>query len=299
MINLASIELAPEVPHRSVSQLSTYTQCSEQFRLQRIARAPERPAAWLCHGSAFHLAIEEWECSGRQMPLEAAQDLYREDYDRRIAEALEKEPDYTRWMTGGNAKGETDIEKRRVTGADQVAMYVSYAEAHADLWRILPAGPRGYACELEFNIEFAGVKVLGFIDQLREYRDGRVVPIDLKSGSREPASSFQLGVYAHAIEQNLGTRPVSGAFFMPRLRRDGSLKGDIWHGLEVWSTEMLDRMFSDFDKAERAGIYLPNPGDSCRTCSVADYCSVKGIPELSAQYAEVRRRQPAAVSPAA
>lgn len=287
------IELAEVVPHRSVSQLTTYTACSEQFRLQRVAKAPQQPAAWFIHGSGFHHAIEEYELSGRQMTVEQARQSAYDYYDTEIAKELEKEPDYTRWMTGGAKKGETDIIDRREKMADQVGIYINYAEAHDDEWRIAQFGPRGVAVELEFNIQFGPVMVKGFIDQVREYRDGRLVPVDLKSGSREPASGFQLAVYAHAINEYLNVLPPGGAFFMPKLKRSGGLVGDVWKDLTPFSRELLDEMFDNFDKAERAGIYIPNPSDSCRTCSVAEFCRVKGAPQKIPLFSGIKTRQEA------
>lgn len=246
------------------------------------------------HGSAFHHAIEEYELSSRTLSVEEARELYFEYYDREVESELEKGPDKSLWMTGGNKKGETDIVDRRVKGADQVHIYINYAEAHEDEWRIYPIGPRGLAVELEFNIEFGGVMVKGFIDQVRQYRDGRIVPVDLKSGTREPASGFQLAVYAQAINEYMGVLPTSGCFFMPKLKRDQSLVGDVWKDLTPWDRDMLDGMFRQFDTAERAGIYLPNPGDGCRTCGVAEFCRVNGNPESAAQFATITTRPQAA-----
>lgn len=278
------------VPHRSVSQLTTYTSCGEQYRLQRVAKSPEKPAAWTIHGSAFHYAIEEYELSSRSLSVDECRELFFTHYDNAINEAKEKEPDLSRWLTGGNKKAETDIADRRAKGADQVNIYIDYAQAHNDEWRILQAGPRGVAVELEFNIQFGGVNVLGFIDQIRHYRDGRIVPTDLKSGTKEPASGFQLAVYAHAINENMGILPDTGAFFMPKLKRDGTLVGDVWKTLTQWNKPLLDVMFQQFDAAERAGIYLPNPGDGCRTCSVAESCKVNGNPEQVARFATITTR---------
>src|SRR5699024_1647029 len=187
--------------------------------------------------------------------VEQAQELYHQDYDRRIAEEWERVPEPEKWLTGGRAKAETDIAGRRERGADQVKTYITYAEASSDEWRIWPVGDRGYAVELGFEMDFGGVNVLGYIDQIREYRDGRIVPVDLKSGTKEPVSSMQLAVYAHAINQNMGVLPQSGVFFMPKLRQNGSLVGDVYRDLTAWTKQLLDKMYRGFDKAERAGIY--------------------------------------------
>lgn len=284
--NVDYVDLAPAVHHRSVSQLSTYSQCSEAFRLQKVAKAPQRPAAWFGHGSAFHSAIEEYELSGRAMTIEQAQEHYRADYDRRINEEQERVPEPEKWLTGGRTKAETDVENRRQRGADQVKIYIEYAEAHADQWRIWPVGDRGYAVELQFEVDFGGVNVLGYIDQVREYADGSIIPVDLKSGTKEPASALQLATYAHVINEFMGVLPTSGTFWMPKLRRDGTLVGDVWKDLTAWTKPLLDKMYRGFDAAERAGIYLPQPGDMCRVCTVQDACTVMGIPGIREQYAD-------------
>lgn len=68
------------------------------------------------HGSAFHFAIEEYELSGRSLSVDDCKQLFFDHYDKAIAEALEKEPEYANWMTGGHKKGENDIADRRVKG---------------------------------------------------------------------------------------------------------------------------------------------------------------------------------------
>lgn len=45
---------------RSHSQLGQYAKCSEAFRLQRIVRAPSRPAWWFPGGTAVHATIEAY-----------------------------------------------------------------------------------------------------------------------------------------------------------------------------------------------------------------------------------------------
>src|SRR5699024_4346288 len=164
------IELAEVVPPPSVRQRAADTGCSEHFRLRRVAKAPQPPGAWCIHGSGFPHASEEYELSARQRTGGQARQSGYDYYDTEIAKELEKEPGYTRWMTGGAKKGETDIIDRREKMADQVGIYINYAEAHDDEWRIAQLGPRGVAVELEFNIRFGPDMVKGFIDQVRECR---------------------------------------------------------------------------------------------------------------------------------
>src|SRR5690606_39982323 len=58
--------------HRSVSQLTTYAQCSMRYYLTRMAGHRELPAGWTIQGLAVHSAVEEWEEYWRMMPLDVA-----------------------------------------------------------------------------------------------------------------------------------------------------------------------------------------------------------------------------------
>lgn len=275
--------------HRSVSQLTSFTRCGEAYRLERVAKAPQRPAAWFHHGTAVHHAIEQYELSGRAITAAGVQHLAVTEYDRLIAEALNTEPDFSRWMTGGNKRGEKDVEDRRGVVASQAEAYVLFAEAHSEEWRILDLGGTP-AVEVEFRVDFGGVEVLGYIDQIRQYRDGRIQPVDIKTGSRKQDSAFQLAIYAHAINANLGVLPITGSFWEAKHAADNEML------LTGWSKRLLDDMFVRFDEAERRALYVPNPGDACRVCSVRDYCRVNGNPDLAEGYADKFVREPAQVN---
>lgn len=287
--------VAPDPPpiRRSVSQLTSFAQCAESYRLQKVAKAPSRPAAWFTMGTAAHAAIEEWETSGRSISTEAAVEIFHVAYDAGIQQQLERWPEWDSWMTGGSKKGEQDKDDRRVVGAYQVEAYIKYAEEHAAEWRII-------ASEVEFVIELGNVEVLGYIDQVRQYADGTIEVDDLKGGSTIPGSAFQLGVYGLAAEEYMGVKPTSAAFI--KLARPATARGkakpvvELRHDLTPWTREHITQMFRDFDRAERQGLYLPNPQDQCeRTCGVAQWCSVpgKGHGESAAQFSTIRKREDA------
>lgn len=46
-------------PHRSFSQVSTYTKCGRMFYLQRVAKVPEKPSVYLVAGKAVHTVFEQ------------------------------------------------------------------------------------------------------------------------------------------------------------------------------------------------------------------------------------------------
>lgn len=288
--------VAPEPPRirRSVSQLVSYSQCGESARLQKVAKAPQRPASWFHMGSAAHHSIEAYENSGRELSVEDAIKGFEDKYDLLVAADLAKWPDWDAWLTGGRKGGEADMRDRRVIGAYQVADYIRYAEENAAEWRII-------ASEVQFEIDLGGIDCLGYIDQVAQRADGSIQVRDLKGGSTIPGSAFQLAVYGLAVEEYMGVTPASACFV--KLARPATARGkakpttELEHDLSLWSRDQIVRMFRDFNKAELQGIFLPNPSDRCETrCGVADYCTVpgKGFAPSAAQFSTIRRREDAA-----
>lgn len=281
--------------HRSVSQVSSYAQCAEAYRLGRVAMAPSRPAAWFSHGTAYHFAIEEYENSHRQLSSEALDSLFKDTYRAEIAKLKEQWPEETDWLTGGRKKGFQDIEDREVIGLWQVNDYVQFAEANKDVWRILPMGADKIATEVKFEIMFGRVKVIGFIDQIRQYRNGALEVADLKTGTREPGSTMQLGVYAQVALQETGVLPETGVFIKAGRPATKTVAAkptkDQPHTLSDWTPELLTSMFEDMDRMDKLGIFLPNPQEGCeRVCTVAEFCRIKGWSK--GQFDTIRVRPP-------
>jgi RecB family exonuclease len=104
------------------------------------------------------------------------------------------------------------------------------------------------------------------IDRVVVNSDGELAVLDLKSGSRSPASDLQLAVYAAGMERVLGVRPKYGMYWMAR---DGvtTALADLDH----LSTERILAMIGQFDRARKAQIFLPNLKE-CHYCGVAQHC---------------------------
>lgn len=248
--------------HRSVSQVTGYAGCGERYRLERVARVPQRPAAWTIQGTAFHAAVEYFE-RHQDDPLPT----YYASYDAGIEEAKAAEPNLSRWMRGGRKTAEKDITDRREAGAEQVRGYLTYAsEVPFKLWHD-PNGKPGI--EYEFRVTLGGVEVLGYIDQVLLWPNGAVTVRDFKTGSKEHNKPFQLKVYAVALEQMWpGLSVRYGDFWMAR-----DTAPTPFYDLHVFQSGDVERQFESMDAAERAGLYLANPGSHCFACGVRDHCS--------------------------
>lgn len=212
--------------------------------------------------------MEAYEKSGRALSLGDMVSVYFEAWDSGIEALKAIEPDLSKWLTGSKTSGFTDVGRRRERGADQVMAYFQFSQANPfEIWE----SPDGPAVELHFSIVLGGVEVVGFIDQVLEAPDGGLWVRDVKTGTRLPDSAFQLGVYGVAVEQLYGIRPRWGDYFM--CKNNAPTKA---YDLSTYTADRLGRWFARLDRAVNAGVYIPNPGDACRTCSVSRYCDAVG-----------------------
>jgi hypothetical protein len=265
---------------RSFSQLTSYSQCGEAYRLERVAKAPSRPAAWFTMGTAAHLAIEEWENSGRKAKPTDLHDLYHTTYDTEIEKWHEEHGSYSVFMTGGFKRGEDDVKDRREIGWWQVQDYQRYALQEKHLWAVVES-------EWEFTVEIGGVPVTGKIDQVRVnlLNDNMPYPEDLKGGAKVPDHPVQLAVYDHALRQFTKTDGRAGFTWLGRPARGRSKERateSVPVALAEWPIERIEAWVTQMHESELAGIYLPNPTNDCqRTCGVAQFCRIKGdLPSL-------------------
>lgn len=259
---------APKV-YRSVSQLKQYERCPMSYKLARIDKAWQRPAAWLAQGSAVHEAAEAWEKSGRTMTLDEAQDVFRESYEGHIAEACETTPNFEFWFRSGPYGGQVDTERRFGLGLEQVERYVSWAQGTPGrvVW-VSEDGTPGI--EIGFEFELDGVWIRGFIDQISVV-DGQVEVVDLKTGN-QPGDDFQLGVYGLAMAEVYGIeQPAQGAYWMGR-----SGKLTYPYDLTEWTRQAVSAKFRELEENIAAGRFDADPEPSkCLFCDVASACEYR------------------------
>jgi len=257
--------------HRSVSQINSFQKCGWAYKLERIDKVWQRPAAWLGQGSAVHEAAEAWEKSNRTMTLAEAQDIFRESYALHINKACEEQASNLRfWFSSGQYHGEVDIERRYEIGLEQVEKLINWHLAHADqeIW-VAPDGTR--AIELAFDIILDDVPVRGYIDAVRVV-GGELQVVDYKTGVN-PGDDFQLAVYAIAIAEQFGVeQPKSGVYFMTG-KKGKPANPTYPYDLTSWTREKVSARFQELESKIALGEFEPKPEPSkCRMCSVALSC---------------------------
>lgn len=252
--------------HRSVSQLKLYERCPYAYKLSRLEKVWQRPAAWLPQGSAVHEAAEAYERSGRQLTVEETQDVFRESYANHVNAYTETTPDFSAWFKSGPYAGDVDVERRYGIGLEQVEKYIDWYMNYPDevIW-IAPDGTPGI--EIGFDIDLDGVQVRGFIDAVI-VRDGEVIVRDNKTGNK-PGDDFQLGVYAVALAEQYGIdRPLAGDYWMGRTGKPTAL-----YDLSAWTREAVSERFRWLEDNIAAGNFDPEPDSSkCRFCDVSWAC---------------------------
>lgn len=287
----------PKVRRRSVSQLMSYSNCGEEYRLSRRTDAPQRPAGWLYHGVAVHEAIEAWEKSDRTMTEEELNLLYLTTYRTLVNEKLETSP-LGEWMTGGWKKAQDDLTDREHVGWYQIEDYIQEALKASDAWEVV-------AVEQSFDLFINDIQVIGYIDQIaRNKATNEIYAVDYKSGSKMPAAPVQLAIYRLAVQELYPEEVVADTFYWVHLGRPASKSGKTrpkptkWvpEDLSDWPVERVARWLHDMDQAELQDIYLPSPSDGCRVCSVQQWCRAMGHWPSIQQYAPEDWLKPATVT---
>jgi hypothetical protein len=150
------------------------------------------------------------------------------------------------------------------TGPEWVQEYIQWRQANHN-WRIWHTPEGAPAIELGLTPTFAGVPVKMVIDRVFNV-DGELVVVDLKTSQQTPASSLQLGFYRLGIQQVLGVEVKYGAYWMARQGGTTPLID-----LTKYTEDKLEYLVSNFDKARKAGIFIPNQ-NNCNRCGLTEHC---------------------------
>lgn len=256
-------------PRLSHSSLSTYTECGERWRLERLYNVPSE--SWLATvaGTAVHEVTELMDL----VEIGASDDAiptFKEVFDREIAYAEAKGTKLRvsgkkltkASMAGGPAK--KDYAWWLEFGPQMVEGWADW-KAEMD-WTLatMPDGSPGI--EIDLAQPMAGRPFKGFIDRLYITGMGELVIIDLKSGNL-PSNDLQLGEYRVGLYRQHGLLADWGAYWMGTTGRLTSLKD-----LTRYTEGYVDHLYEMAWRGIEAGVFLPNLSSSCVTCGVRDFC---------------------------
>lgn len=196
------------------------------------------------------------------------QDLWNESWERQksLTVASSALPEAS-WRAGGRAtKAYPDKENEAWWSEHGVQMLQAWADWRNNGWKLwVEPNLNKPAIELGMDAVFDNVMVRMVVDRVMVTPDGELVIVDLKSGRTEP-NPLQLAFYAAGMDIVFGIRPKYGTYWMARSGTTTPLVD-----LDEWSTDMITKIVKDFDRARRAGIFIPNHS-ACKMCSVTKQC---------------------------
>lgn len=272
--SLRGVATVTQVQDRtSWSSLSSYMECGERWRLERVYHLDR--ATWFATvaGTAIHRGVELMETTGEMVPFKT---LFDEELALKKEQGVEVKPSgrYLKTMGKSGGPNKKDYNWWLHYGPQQLEAWVDW-RAESD-WEVLRDHDGKPMVEVEVKLLLGETVWRGYIDLVMVDGNGNVVVVDLKTGKRPP-SPLQLVSYRMALlERGLDAR--FGAFFIPHERdmeqgRDGL--GEVY-ALTHYSLDYLRDVYLQAQRGIEAGIFLPNVTDMCRGCSVRDHCRAAG-----------------------
>jgi hypothetical protein len=177
--------------------------------------------------------------------------------------------DLTGARVGGRATkinpNKEDISFWNNQGPMWVEQYIAWRKQNTN-WKIWTTPDGRPAIELELIPTVAGVPVKMVIDRVFEV-DGHIVIVDLKTSQNTPSSTLQLGFYKLGIEQTFGIDVKWGNYYMAR----GSNAVEMVD-LSEYTYDRMEFLVKGFDKARKAGIFLPNTNSCQYMCGLTAHC---------------------------
>lgn len=178
------------------------------------------------------------------------------------------------WITTGrptkaNPRGE-DAEWWRAEGPKMVQRWIDWrAQTPWEIW-IAPDGQPGI--ELEINVmvdSYQPVKMLIDTVFATGPNNSRPVVLDVKSGSRVPDNTLQLGLYKVGLELFYpGVTIAGGCYWMARTGQS----------TPVVTLPYTQKLYAEYMRrlrvAKQTGVFLPNPSNLCKSCKVGQFCAI-------------------------
>lgn len=273
-------------PHMSYSQLSSMLKCGEQYRLEKVCHVPSRPSWAGVGGSAVHTATEvhDYATFGLRHP-DPRVTLDPMDWEAHFETAIAEEEERSgfprsEFRASGRASkanpNKEDFGWWMENGPQMVQRWVTWRQiAPWEIWMVDDNTP---AIELEVNANYGSAEsptlVQARIDRVMVHTgDGTLAVVDIKSGSRTPEGTLQLGQYAESIRRcDVGPRPQYGFYWMART---GISTEPV--DIDRWTAEFFDYAYKGAaERKKRGDMYLPVVSNLCASCGVRDFCRYVG-----------------------
>lgn len=236
--------------HISYSSFNTYLECGWKYNLTKMQGVPEKHAVWFTGGSAVHRATEAWD---RLDDVNAKlDDVWNTAWFDQVKEDEAINGDMTTW----EYRSREDMSWWYGEGWWMLDRWVKFRSGGWSIYKDF--------IEKEYKIPVGDTVVKMAIDRVLVDYDGNRVLVDIKTGASSQRHPLQLAVYAWALAQQ-GVEIDKAGFWDART---GNIS--LWN-LEHLQPDRIEEMFTTFDKARKADIFLPNL-NNCGRCGVISYC---------------------------
>jgi len=263
--------------HLSYSQVSTILRCGEQYRLERGLGIKSRPMWAGVGGKAVHIVSEVFDRAlietGDVMSDDEVREAFVTAFNQQINEDGERSGvDPSLWYCSGRASkaypNKEDMAWWDEHGPSFCLAWKSWRlTAPWDVWIDSTGRP---AIEYEFDIVLGGQRVKGFIDRIMVHNNQLIV-LDLKTNSREPDNTLQLGTYREAVRQQEQVTADIGTYWMARTGATTMPKV-----LTEWTRWRLDFTYAEADHRRKNNRLMAAPSPMCTACGVRDFCYAVG-----------------------
>jgi hypothetical protein len=177
--------------------------------------------------------------------------------------------DLTNARVGGRATkanpNKEDVTFWQNQGPKWVEAYIAWRKQNSN-WKIWTAPDGNKGIELALTPIVAGVPVKMIIDRVFEV-NGELVIVDLKTSQNTPTSSLQLGFYKLGLEQTFGIEVKWGTYYMSRGNNISEMVD-----LSEYTYDKMEYLITQFDKARKNAIFLPNTNSCQYMCGLTEYC---------------------------
>lgn len=263
----------PDRKKWSFSSLSTYAQCSEMYRLEKVVRprVPQRPALWNTLGTGIHYALEQWINSARTSDMHADFEIgYEAEWDKQVI----VQPDFSLW--NNPYKGSVLLAKEtcRGKGHEQIEAFLTWLEdPEHDIFPLIDPEEGVAWTEVGFQLPLGeNILVRGSIDLVEE---GQAT--DWKSGAAKGSKPLQLGIYTLALKKLYGMENSTGQFFYTKVDARSKFGRSQHYDMTRYTEEYVTDVFEAAQRGVDAEVFIPNPSDFCDSlCSVKSFCREKG-----------------------
>lgn len=260
--------MADTLVRMSASKAQTYAGCGWKYNLKYNEGVPQVPSVASLAGRAVHAYAHDLELF--RLRLEPYPEPFSSYFDSELALAeTTSGVDRSQFKVGGRRtkalpNGET-IEYWR----DELGPWMCQQLAAFDFgseWSVatnLPPDADDRTVGLEYAVHLPDIPFVAYIDRIDVDQYGNYRVVDYKTGRARKSTQLQLYMAALKV---LGVRAVYAAYFYTRKAQlDGPYSA-------AWSEQTFRDYLTVHQMGIRSALYIPNPGDQCSWCDVADHC---------------------------